>query len=132
MSSDAAPNPPVQVTAAKSTERALLVLVNGFWAGVESQDALLDQPLCILVDTEQSSGYFAHHFAAQWPGDPTNGSAPHLYTGGTESAVVACLLEEYLALNSVEDTDLPVPDAVEAEQRLPALQAARRARGSGA
>lgn len=117
------------VQAVKVATRSLYLKIDGRWCGVESKDHLLDNGLCILVDTEHSGIHFASTYEALWPGDPSNNSAPCRMTGGTNSPVVAMLMEQWVALRSPRpSTKLAVPSVDAAKVALPALRASRHTR----
>lgn len=117
------------VQAVKVATRSLYLKIDGRWCGVESKDHLLDHGLCILVDTEHSGVHFALTYEAFWPGDPSDNNAPCRMTGGTDSPVVAMLMEQWVALRSpCPSTKLAVPSVSAAKAALPALRASRHTR----
>lgn len=117
------------VQAVKVTTRSLYLKIDGRWCGVESKDHLLDHQLCILVDTEHSGVHFASTYEVFWPGDPSDNSAPCRMTGGTNSPVVAMLMEQWVALRSPHlGIKFVVPSVDAAKAAIPALRASRHTR----
>jgi hypothetical protein len=120
--------PDARITAAKADRAGLFVQVNGVWARVDSQEWLLEIPICILID-QDASLYFTNNFSAFWPGNLAENNMPYMVTGGTENLIIAAIFEDYLARSPVlEETALPVPSLAQAAANLPDLRAARHAR----